>query len=176
MNAPARLEPASPSVALSADEFQAVQMASAGACLGELFRACRTRYLASAALLEVRGPSLEALEASVYRPLDLRVLWPMFEALARRYAHEFFSPQAALFPGPQDDPVLAWSCYFHHTCLPALVRSDALVRNVLRATRFIDCQSPAAAAESLVQESQDMALPMPRPVRSWPPGQGWLER
>lgn len=150
-------------------DFREKLRAGATDNLADLFRACRSRFLDAANLLELRSPAIDKLRDAGYseHPVDLWPLLRQFEVLTERYVDAFFSSQDALFPNPGDEQDVRWSRYFHHVLLPHLLQNDELVRNVLRAVRALPCNDSPGAASAVGQYFAEMTLPETAPT--WGP-------
>lgn len=145
---------------MNIDQFLRAQKSMSGSALFSLFMSCRSRFLDSARLLEVYGPSIDALaDAGVTKTVNLDPLLPSYQVLAKRYFDETFSPQLSVFPDLADTEEAKWSKFFYWALMPVLTQNDSVVRNVLRATLAIPCKSPEAAAHALEQECMEMSLP-----------------
>lgn len=152
---------------MDAEYFRQTQRSSAVNYLGSLFRACRSRFLNAASLLELRGPVFDKLRESAYENVDLWPLLGMFDVICDRYADEFFTPQEELFITPVDEQDAKWTRYFYNILIPHLVQDDGFVRNVLRAVMVIPCKSPRLAGDAIVQYIFEMTLP--ETVPAWAP-------
>lgn len=152
------------------DEFRDAQRHGETQNLSELLGACRRKFLNAARLMELDGPAIERVVAHGREAVSLWPLINMYSVACDRYCDAFFSPQVEIFPNPGESQDVTWSKYFHHVLLPHLLEDDAFVRNVLRATMAIPCESPQDAGEALVQQLTEMELPSSRP--SWSPEVG----
>lgn len=150
------------------NEFLDAQRAMARNALFDLFMSCRRRFLDSAFLLEIQGPTIDKLvDSCVSTEINLLPLMNAYETLASRYTSEYFSPQSVLFHNLEDPEDLKWSKYFYHVLVPTLVQNNIVVRNILRALLVLPSQSAKAASEALEHEFSEMTLPKVAPL--WAP-------
>lgn len=136
--------------------------------MNSLVMACRTRFIRSAELVEIRGPAIDQLQRLGFQgAIDLNPLMHAWRCLCKRYRSEKYDPQQHLFCNNETELEEMWGKFVYHELVPQLLREDELIRNVLRAVGGLPCTSPDKAADAVYQHFLEMTFPtMPPP---WAP-------
>lgn len=128
--------------------------------LFSLAMSCRRRFLLAADLVEMRGPAMKKLRIfGQLERIDLAPLLPAWRCLCDRYLSSHYNPQLSLFEDRRSQIITEWEQFVYHKLFPTLIRSDELVRNVLRALGGLPCRAPEQAAASVHQHLLEMTLP-----------------
>jgi hypothetical protein len=146
-------------------EFALAQQEDGRRALSSLLENCIRRYLLAASLVEVSGPIIERIRDAKYSGnIDLAPLFPAWNVICERYRGERFNPQATLFKEHGANELERWGQYLHWHLFPTLLRENEFVRNVLRVTGLLPCNSVNDSAFTLCHHVREMHLPNERPV------------
>ena len=135
------------------------QHAHAGSYLSTIYKACASRYLDAARLLEVDGPIIAELRKSTWEAIDFAPLLDVYLSICQRYNNELYSPQMEILEDADSGVFERWSGYFHHAFVPLFVADDRAVRDILRVMKKLPCDYPRQALAALISEVDNMALP-----------------
>ena len=146
------------------DPARTIHLQSAQWGVFALTSACRERFVAAADLVQVGGPTIDALRSYFWEPTGTGLLNEIWFRLCERYMAECHDPQLAFFESdPEHHLQNHWDRYAREELLPALVRDGELVRNVLRVSGGLPCRSREEAADAILVFIDEMTLPTRRP-------------
>jgi hypothetical protein len=150
---------------MTREEFAVIQRDGMSNALTGLIRDCLRRFLKAARLVSLKGPVVEGLEnASRSGSIDLTPLLPAWHLICKRYREERFDAQAKLFQDQSTEALEGWGQFIQWELFPSLLREDEFVRNVLRVSLLLPCDSTAEAASAILHHVREMNLPYGEPA------------
>jgi hypothetical protein len=145
---------------MSPTEFELFLRERLQADTASLVEAARRHYLAAAALLEVRSPTVERLEDPAWNEgVQLWMAFRAVETFQKRYATNLYTPQIGFWDGVEEGQDVQWVKYLHHELKPALLQRQDFVRALLRCVGLMTSASATDSEIALSVFAREMAMP-----------------